>query len=298
MSDRALVAAIRPNVYASSTTGVKKSAVTTTAMAGPTRTTAPSSPCSTPTIRSVPRPSGASLLIVSSSSPGGILQAQPPPRAYWVSRKAPGSVTRPNFSACRRTPSVTAPGVPAGWMAGAARARGTSPPEASGCLVAPPVFKTGGRRVVSAAARDAMLAAAGCTDVEFDLATGRRGRRGGGALDALARAVPAAGAVHVVNNNAAALVLAATALAAGREIIISRGELIEIGDGFRLPELLQSTGARIREVGTTNRTALDDYRRAVCADTALILKGHPSNYPIPGVTPSVCVAELARLRGL
>src|SRR5258707_8351354 len=69
-------------------------------MAGPTRTTAPSSPCSTPTIRSVPRPSGASLLIVSSSSPGGILQAQPPPRAYWVSRKAPGSVTRSNLLAC------------------------------------------------------------------------------------------------------------------------------------------------------------------------------------------------------
>src|SRR5258708_7962605 len=293
-------------------------------MAGPTRTTAPSSPCSTPTIRSVPRPSGASLLIVSSSSPGGILQAQPPPRAYWVSRKAPGSVTRPNFSACRRTPSVTAPGAPAGWMAGAARARVTSPPEASGCLVAPPVFKTGGRRVaslppaaatltpvinaagvlvhtnlgrapLSAAARDAMLAAAGCTDVEFDLATGRRGRRGGGALDALARAVPAAGAVHVVNNNAAALVLAATALAAGREIIISRGELIEIGDGFRLPELLQSTGARIREVGTTNRTALYDYRRAVCADTAFILKVHPSNYLIQGFTASVGVAELASL---
>ncbi len=152
-----------------------------------------------------------------------------------------------------------------------------------------------GRAPLSAAARDAMLAAAGCTDVEFDLATGRRGRRGGGALDALARAVPAAGAVHVVNNNAAALVLAATALAAGREIIISRGELIEIGDGFRLPELLQSTGARIREVGTTNRTALDDYRRAVCADTAFILKVHPSNYLIQGFTASVGVAELASL---
>src|SRR5258708_19782803 len=104
-----------------------------------------------------------------------------------------------------------------------------------------------------------------------------------------------AGAVHVVNNNAAALVLAATALGAGREIIISRGELIEIGDGFRLPELLQSTGARIREVGTTNRTALDDYRTAVCADTAFILKVHPSNYLIQGFTASVGVAELASL---
>src|SRR4029077_20618213 len=78
-----------------------------------------------------------------------------------------------------------------------------------------------GRAPLSAAARDAVQAAAGCTDIEFDLATGARGRRGAGALDALARAVPAAGAVHVVNNNAAALALAATALAAGREIIVS-----------------------------------------------------------------------------
>ena len=152
-----------------------------------------------------------------------------------------------------------------------------------------------GRAPLSAAAREAVLAAAGYTDVEFDLASGKRGRRGAGALGALARAVPAAGAVHVVNNNAAALVLAATALAAGREMIVSRGELIEIGDGFRLPDLLQSTGARIREVGTTNRTAVDDYRRAICADTAFILKVHPSNYLIEGFTASVSVGELASL---
>jgi L-seryl-tRNA(Ser) seleniumtransferase len=147
-----------------------------------------------------------------------------------------------------------------------------------------------GRAPLSAAARDAVLAAAGCTDVEFDLASGKRSRRGAGALDALARAVPAAGAVH---NNAAALVLAAAALAAGREIIVSRGEMIEIGDRFRLPDLLQSTGARIREVGTTNRTALADYQQAVCADTAFILKVHPSNYVIEGFTASVSVGELA-----
>jgi L-seryl-tRNA(Ser) seleniumtransferase len=152
-----------------------------------------------------------------------------------------------------------------------------------------------GRAPLSAAARDAVLVAAGYTDVEFDLAAGTRGRRGAGALAALAKAVPAAGAVHVVNNNAAALVLAATALAAGREIIVSRGELIEIGDGFRLPDLLQSTGARIREVGTTNRTALDDYRQAVGADTAFILKVHPSNYRIEGFTASVPVSDLAGL---
>jgi L-seryl-tRNA(Ser) seleniumtransferase len=152
-----------------------------------------------------------------------------------------------------------------------------------------------GRAPLSAAALGAVQAAAGCTDVEFDLASGKRGRRGAGALDALARAVPAAGAVHVVNNNAAALALAATALGAGREIIVSRGELIEIGDGFRLPDLLQSTGARIREVGTTNRTALADYQRAIGADTAFILKVHPSNYLIEGFTASVGVKELAGL---
>src|SRR6185437_7366043 len=152
-----------------------------------------------------------------------------------------------------------------------------------------------GRAPLSSAARDAVLAAAGYTDVELDLISGKRSRRGAGALDALARAVPAAGAVHVVNNNAAALALAATALAAGREIVVSRGELIEIGDGFRLPDLLQSTGARIREVGTTNRTALADYQRAIGADTAFILKVHPSNYVIEGFTASVGVGELASL---
>ncbi len=152
-----------------------------------------------------------------------------------------------------------------------------------------------GRAPLSAAAREAVQAAAGYTDVEFELASGKRARRGAGALAALARAVPAAGAVHVVNNNAAALVLAATALAAGREIIVSRGELIEIGDGFRLPDLLQSTGARIREVGTTNRTTLDDYQQAICADTAFILKVHPSNYLIEGFTASVGVSDLAAL---
>ena len=152
-----------------------------------------------------------------------------------------------------------------------------------------------GRAPLSAAAAAAAAAAASYTDLEFDLATGTRGRRGAGMLAALARAVPEAQAVHVVNNNAAALVLAATALAAGREIVVSRGELIEIGDGFRLPELLESTGARIREVGTTNRTAAADYAGAIGPDTAFVLKVHPSNYRIEGFTASVAVADLAAL---
>jgi L-seryl-tRNA(Ser) seleniumtransferase len=153
-----------------------------------------------------------------------------------------------------------------------------------------------GRAPLSAAARAAVAAAAGCTDLEFDLATGARGQRGRGALAALAAAVPAAGAVHVVNNNAAALVLAATALACGGgEIVVSRGELIEIGDRFRLPDLLESTGARIREVGTTNRTTPADYAAAVGPATAFVLKVHPSNYRIEGFTASASVADLAGL---
>ncbi|MFG3556562.1 L-seryl-tRNA(Sec) selenium transferase [Micromonospora sp. NPDC047557] len=152
-----------------------------------------------------------------------------------------------------------------------------------------------GRAPLSPAAVAAVVAAAGHTDVELDLRTGRRARRGRDAIDALAAAVPDAAAVHVVNNGAAALVLAATALAAGREIVVSRGELVEIGDGFRLPDLLESTGARLREVGTTNRTTLDDYAAAVGPQTGFVLKVHPSNFQITGFTSATPVRQLATL---
>jgi L-seryl-tRNA(Ser) seleniumtransferase len=152
-----------------------------------------------------------------------------------------------------------------------------------------------GRAALSAAALHAVATAAGATDVELDLATGRRARRGRAALDALAAAVPDAEGVHVVNNGAAALALVTSALAAGREVIISRGELVEIGDGFRIPDLLASAGARLREVGTTNRTNLEDYERALGADTALVLKVHPSNFVVSGFTASVNVDALATL---
>jgi L-seryl-tRNA(Ser) seleniumtransferase len=152
-----------------------------------------------------------------------------------------------------------------------------------------------GRAPLSQAALDAVLTAGGATDVEFDLVTGRRARRGRGALDALARAVPVAGGVHVVNNNAAALLLAAMTLAPGKEIVLSRGELVEIGDGFRIPELLASTGSRLREVGTTNRTSLRDYADAIGPDTGFVLKVHPSNFHITGFTSAVPVAEVAKL---
>jgi L-seryl-tRNA(Ser) seleniumtransferase len=174
------------------------------------------------------------------------------------------------------------------------------PPTASG--LRPVINATGvvvhtnlGRAPLSRAALDAVVAAGGATDVEFDLATGRRARRGRGALAALARAVPAAGGVHVVNNNAAALLLTALTLAPGKEIVLSRGELVEIGDGFRIPELLASTGSRLREVGTTNRTSLRDYAEAIGPDTGFVLKVHASNFHVTGFTSAVGVDELARL---
>ncbi|MBP0461550.1 L-seryl-tRNA(Sec) selenium transferase [Streptomyces montanisoli] len=152
-----------------------------------------------------------------------------------------------------------------------------------------------GRAPLSPAAMAALAAASGTTDVELDLATGQRSRRGRSALAALKAAVPAAEAAHVVNNGAAALVLAATALAAGKEIIVSRGEMVEIGDGFRIPDLLVSTGARLREVGTTNRTTRADYAAAVGPGTGFILKVHPSNFRITGFTRG---ADVGELRGL
>jgi len=172
------------------------------------------------------------------------------------------------------------------------------PPTASSLL--PVVNATGvllhtnlGRAPLSGAAVEALTAAAGTTDVEFDRRTGARARRGRDTLAALAAAVPEAGGVHVVNNGAAALVLAATALAAGREIVVSRGEMVEIGDGFRLPDLLVSTGARLHEVGTTNRTTVDDYLAAVGPDTGMVLKVHPSNFVVRGFTSSASIRQLS-----
>lgn len=150
-----------------------------------------------------------------------------------------------------------------------------------------------GRAALSDSAKAAVAAAAGYVDVEYDLETGTRARRGRSALAALRRALPDAGDVLVVNNGAAALLLSVTALAAGREVLWSRGELVEIGDGFRLPDLVASAGARIREVGTTNRSTLADY--AVGPDTACVLKVHPSNFVIRGFTSAPSVSELAGL---
>ena len=152
-----------------------------------------------------------------------------------------------------------------------------------------------GRAPLADQARRALQDAAGCTPLELDLETGRRGRRAPGVTEALlARVGPAEDAL-VVGNGAAAVLLAVTSLAAGREVVISRGELIEIGDGFRLPELLTTTGAGLVEVGTTNRTRIEDYAEALSPNTGCILKVHPANFRLSGFTSSVSVRELARL---
>ena len=150
-----------------------------------------------------------------------------------------------------------------------------------------------GRAPLSAAAVRALVDASGTTDVELDLTTGRRAPRGRAALAALRAAVPDAEDALVVNNGAGALALVTAALATGREVIVARGELVEIGDGFRIPELLESVGARLREVGTTNRVSLDDYAVAVGAETAFVLKVQPSNFVVTGFTAAVEVDALA-----
>lgn len=153
-----------------------------------------------------------------------------------------------------------------------------------------------GRAPLPPAAVDALAAAAGYTDVEMDLDSGQRSRdRGRGAVEAVLAACPGAEDALVVNNGASALLLATAALAPGKEVIISRGELIEIGAGFRLPELIESTATRLREVGATNRTHLADYEQALGENTGAILKVHPSNFVISGFTSSVPVAELRAL---
>ncbi|OBA58359.1 L-seryl-tRNA(Sec) selenium transferase [Mycobacterium sp. 1100029.7] len=149
-----------------------------------------------------------------------------------------------------------------------------------------------GRAPLSAGAVEALVSASGYVDVELDLATGTRSKRAVALRDALLEACPAAEDALVVNNGAAALVLATTALATGGEVVVSRGELIEIGAGFRLPDLIAATGAQLREVGTTNRTHLKDYADAIGPQTACVLKIHQSNFRVEGFTSAVTVSEL------
>jgi L-seryl-tRNA(Ser) seleniumtransferase len=136
--------------------------------------------------------------------------------------------------------------------------------------------------------------ARGYSNLEYDLAAGARGSRQEH-LAGLLQRLTAAEAALVVNNNAAAVLLALAALAEGREVLVSRGELIEIGDGFRIPDVLARSGARLVEVGTTNRTRASDYERAIGPETALILRVHQSNFRVVGFTERPRLEEIGRV---
>ncbi len=150
-------------------------------------------------------------------------------------------------------------------------------------------FSEPARRAIEEVAR-------GYSSLEFDVATGKRGHRGSGAEAWLTRLTGAEAAV-IVNNGAAAILLALSALASGKRVIVSRGELVEIGGSFRVPDVMEKSGARLLEVGTTNRTHLRDYARALEAhdDIGAILRVHPSNFRIAGFTARPEVPELAAL---
>jgi len=158
-----------------------------------------------------------------------------------------------------------------------------------------------GRAPLSRAAADAVAAAAASyTNLELDIDTGRRGERSA-LVAGLLTALFGCEAALVVNNNAAAVLLALTALCKGREVVVSRGQLVEIGGSFRMPDVMRMSGARMVEVGTTNRTRAADFEEAVTPRTAALLRVHTSNFRVTGFTESAGLAEMAgvaRARGL
>ena len=151
-----------------------------------------------------------------------------------------------------------------------------------------------GRAPLSKAAVDALTVAAGYSNLELDLATGRRGERAS-LVSGLLNAVLGGDAALVVNNNAAAILLALTALCRGKDVIVSRGQLVEIGGSFRMPDVMRLSGARMVEVGTTNRTRGQDYADAIGPRTAALLRVHTSNFRVTGFTESAALADIARI---
>lgn len=151
-----------------------------------------------------------------------------------------------------------------------------------------------GRAPLAPKAIEALTEAAGCTNLEVDLASGQRGKRGA-AVEQLCQELTGAEAALVVNSCAAATLLTLQTVAAGSRVIISRGQLIEIGGSFRLPDVFRQAGVELQEVGTTNRTRLSDYSETIGPETAAILRVHPSNYRITGFCESVAIADLVQL---
>jgi L-seryl-tRNA(Ser) seleniumtransferase len=149
-----------------------------------------------------------------------------------------------------------------------------------------------GRAPLSRSAVDALAVAAGYSNLELDLETGRRGERAA-LVSGLLLQLFESKAAFVVNNNAAAILLALTALCKGKEVIVSRGQQVEIGGSFRMPDVMRLSGARMVEVGTTNRTRKDDYEQAITSRTAALLRVHTSNFRVEGFTETTSSAEMA-----
>jgi len=151
-----------------------------------------------------------------------------------------------------------------------------------------------GRAPLSKAAVDALAVAAGYSNLELDLEIGKRGERAA-LVEGLLTSLFGGEAALAVNNNAAAVLLALTALGKGKEVAVSRGQLVEIGGAFRMPDVMRLSGARMVEVGTTNRTRAADYEQAITSRTAALLRVHTSNYRVTGFTESAPLAELAEI---
>ncbi|GAC1475255.1 MAG: L-seryl-tRNA(Sec) selenium transferase [Candidatus Dormibacteraceae bacterium] len=151
-----------------------------------------------------------------------------------------------------------------------------------------------GRAPLSRAAVDALAVAAGYSNLELDLETGRRGERAA-LVSGMMKDLFESSAAFVVNNNAAAILLALTSLCKGKEVIVSRGQQVEIGGSFRMPDVMRLSGARMVEVGTTNRTRRDDYEQAITSRTAALLRVHTSNFRVEGFTEATSLAQMAEV---
>lgn len=263
-----------------------------------------------PSVPAAPAAASAGNALRAVPAVGRLLETEPfRALAAASGRDAARDALRAETAAIRR--AILAGAVPAGWERDPegwlAEAVGRRLERAAGPDLRRVINATGvvvhtnlGRAPLSPAAAARMFeAASGYSDLEFDRETGRRGSRQSRVAGLLAQLFPGRESL-VVNNAAAAVLLALDSIAAGKRVVVSRGELIEIGDSFRIPEILEKSGARLLEVGTTNRTRLEDYRRALAAEeeedrVGAVLRVHPSNFRVTGFTESVESKALAAL---